>query len=59
MKYLALLLLAGCTTLNWERGEVCLKSKQLQYTVPLDSLPYKHECKSKEVFNKVLNHLRR
>lgn len=59
MRYVLLLLLTGCTTLNWERGEVCLKSKQLQYTVPLDNLPHKHECKSKEVFQKFLNFVRR
>lgn len=58
MKYLFCLLLTGCASIPWERGEVCIKSGQLQYTVPLDRLPYEHKCKSKEVFNKVVKELR-
>lgn len=59
MKYLLCLLLTGCSTIPMHRGELCIKSKQLTFTVPLDSLPHKHECKSKEVLDKFLNFIRR
>lgn len=48
------ILLSGCASVNLGRADWCVRKGKLTLTVPLDPLPRKEECKSRELFERIL-----
>ena len=48
-----LTLLTGCASVSVERADWCIRKGGIHWSIPLDPLPHKAECKSRQILNRI------
>ena len=46
-------LLQGCASVSVERGDWCIRKGGIHWSIPIDPLPHKAECKSRQILNRI------